>query len=50
MNQGMLFVLFDGVCVLMMEIIRSLVFYFGMYVWPRESIYDHSQCMDGIRT
>ena len=37
MNQGMLFVLFHGVFVLMMKIIRSMVFYLGLYVWPRES-------------
>ena len=42
-------VLFYGVYILMMEIIRSMVFYFDIYVWPRESIHDHSQCMDGIR-
>ena len=38
MNQGMLFVLFYGVYVLMMEIIRSMVFYFDMYLGP-ENLY-----------
>ena len=34
----MLFVLFYGVHVLMMEIIRSMVFYFDMYLGP-ENLY-----------
>ena len=34
----MLFVLFYGVYVLMMEIIRSMVFYFDMYLGP-ENLY-----------
>ena len=34
----MLFVLFYGVCVLMMEIIKSMVFYFGMY-FGSENLY-----------
>ena len=38
MNLGMLFVLFYGVYVLMMEIIRSIVFYFDMYLGP-ENLY-----------
>ena len=38
MNQGMLFVLFYGVYVLMMKIIRSMVFYFDMSVGP-ENLY-----------
>ena len=38
MHQGMLFVLFYGVYVLMMEIIRSMVFYFDMYLGP-ENLY-----------
>ena len=38
MNQGMLFVLFDGVYVVKMEIIRSMVFYFDMFLGP-ENLY-----------
>ena len=38
MNQGMLFVLFYGVYVLMMEIIRSMVFYLDMSLGP-ENLY-----------
>ena len=38
MNQGMLFVLFYGAYVLMMEIIGSIVFYFDMYLGP-ENLY-----------
>ena len=42
----MLFVLFYGVYVLMMEIIRSMVFYFDMYL-GLENLYIaiHSACM-----
>ena len=38
MNQRMLFILFYGVYVLMMEIIRSMVFYFDIYLGP-ENLY-----------
>ena len=44
------FVLFYGMHVLMMEIIRSMVFHFGMYVWPRKSMQEYLLDVDGIRT
>ena len=47
----MLFVLFYGVYVLMMEIIRSMVFFFDMYLGP-ENLYIaiHNACMaQGLR-